>query len=211
MGNSDRKTQEKRIRREDILKSAEHIFLRKGYDDTTMDEIASAAEYTKRTIYQYFPAKEDIYFALASRIFDQLVGNFAPIASMNVSGFEKLQKAGEEYIRFYVEHTDQFLIMIRSRKIRVRDEGRPSYQALLLQQQRLFDTFGAALADGMKDGSIRKDIDIRKITFFVVASMVSLFSELAEDRKGVDGAVGMTLPAFMAFSSSMFLESLRPR
>jgi len=65
----DRLTGETRSRRESrkmenrqaILQTAEEIFLEKGYQATTIDEIAERAEVTKRTLYKYFPSKLALY------------------------------------------------------------------------------------------------------------------------------------------------------
>jgi AcrR family transcriptional regulator len=43
-----------------ILSAAESLFSRQGYDDTTMQEIASLAEVGLGTMYGYFPSKEDV-------------------------------------------------------------------------------------------------------------------------------------------------------
>jgi AcrR family transcriptional regulator len=46
------------------------LFDRKGFDATTLDEIAEAADIHKQTVLRYFPAKEDIAFAGRVRLFE---------------------------------------------------------------------------------------------------------------------------------------------
>ena len=48
--------------RETIAKVALELFTERGYDNTTIAEIAEAAEVSPRTIFAYFPSKEDIFF-----------------------------------------------------------------------------------------------------------------------------------------------------
>ncbi|MGA7418661.1 MAG: TetR family transcriptional regulator [Acidimicrobiales bacterium] len=55
----DRKARETRAR---IAKAALELFVRQGYAETTMDQIAEAADVGRRTIFDYFPAKEAILF-----------------------------------------------------------------------------------------------------------------------------------------------------
>lgn len=43
-----------------ILDACRKLFAEKGYENVTSDEIACVANYSKRTIYVYFPSKEDI-------------------------------------------------------------------------------------------------------------------------------------------------------
>lgn len=42
--------------------SAFDLFERRGYDQTTVDEVAAAADVSPRTVFRYFPAKEDLVF-----------------------------------------------------------------------------------------------------------------------------------------------------
>lgn len=50
-----------------ILDVAEEMLAEKGYHDTSMDEIAARAGVAKGTLYQHFPSKEDLVFALFER------------------------------------------------------------------------------------------------------------------------------------------------
>ena len=43
-----------RFNRQNILEAAERLFAEKGVRQTTMDDIAKAADYSKSTVYVYF-------------------------------------------------------------------------------------------------------------------------------------------------------------
>src|SRR6266513_1990591 len=49
--------------RETIARAARELFDERGYHDTTLPEIAEAADVSTRTIFAYFPSKEDILFS----------------------------------------------------------------------------------------------------------------------------------------------------
>jgi AcrR family transcriptional regulator len=49
--------------RETIVNVALELFCKQGYEQTTIAEIADAAEISPRTIFAYFPSKEDILFS----------------------------------------------------------------------------------------------------------------------------------------------------
>src|SRR5437763_8432831 len=52
----------KRKTRDTIVRVAAELFAQQGYEETTIAEIADAAEISPRTIFAYFPSKEDILF-----------------------------------------------------------------------------------------------------------------------------------------------------
>ncbi len=51
------------MRRDLILDAAGKLFQEKGYETTTIYEIAALAELGKGTIYSYFKSKEEVYIA----------------------------------------------------------------------------------------------------------------------------------------------------
>jgi AcrR family transcriptional regulator len=52
------------LHRQIILESAKTVFLQKGFDAASMDEICETSTYSRRTIYKYFESKEEIYLNL---------------------------------------------------------------------------------------------------------------------------------------------------
>jgi AcrR family transcriptional regulator len=56
--------------RNNILETAKKLFHEKGLTNTTMDDIAKHADYSKSTIYVYFKSKEEIYHYI---IYDNMV------------------------------------------------------------------------------------------------------------------------------------------
>jgi AcrR family transcriptional regulator len=68
-GLRDRKKQKTR---ETIIEVALELFVARGYEETTIAEIADAAEVSPRTIFAYFPSKEDILFCDTPDIHERL-------------------------------------------------------------------------------------------------------------------------------------------
>jgi AcrR family transcriptional regulator len=48
--------------RERIAQVAKELFTRHGYDDVTVEQVAQAAAVSKKTVFNYFPTKEDLVF-----------------------------------------------------------------------------------------------------------------------------------------------------
>jgi len=58
-----------------IIKSATNEFLHKGLDAASMHNIAESAEVSKRTLYKYFPNKDELYSALIDELLDRVYEN----------------------------------------------------------------------------------------------------------------------------------------
>jgi AcrR family transcriptional regulator len=58
--------------RDTIARVALELFAERGYDQTTLAEIADAADVSTRTIFAYFQSKEDILFCDEPVFFDEL-------------------------------------------------------------------------------------------------------------------------------------------
>jgi AcrR family transcriptional regulator len=64
-----------------LVATAFRLFEEKGYEQTTVAEVAAAAEVSTKTFFNYFPSKEDVVFADASQRMDvalQVVAERAP-------------------------------------------------------------------------------------------------------------------------------------
>jgi AcrR family transcriptional regulator len=59
--------------REALARAGMELFVERGYDATTLAEIAEAAGVSTRTIFAYFPSKEDILFASFQTMREALV------------------------------------------------------------------------------------------------------------------------------------------
>jgi TetR/AcrR family transcriptional regulator, cholesterol catabolism regulator len=56
-----------RATRERLLTVAQALFAERGYDRTTMDEIAADADVSRATAFNYFPRKDELLLALVER------------------------------------------------------------------------------------------------------------------------------------------------
>jgi AcrR family transcriptional regulator len=55
-----------------ILDAAQRVFLKRGYQSASLDEIAETAPASKPTIYAHFDGKEALFEAVVARVIDGL-------------------------------------------------------------------------------------------------------------------------------------------
>lgn len=62
-------------RRAQLLEVARKVFAHRGYDATSLDEVAERAGVSKPIVYEHFGAKEGLYAAIVEREMDHLVAS----------------------------------------------------------------------------------------------------------------------------------------
>lgn len=78
--------------REKLIDVARQLFVHKGVERTTMNDIAEASEKGRRTIYTYFKNKKEIYNAVLEKESERMVGELKAIASGPAPVEERLRK-----------------------------------------------------------------------------------------------------------------------
>ena len=76
--------------RDKLIESARQLFAHKGIENTTMNDIASASDKGRRTIYTYFRSKRDIYNAVVKTESDKIIDKLSAIVAQPVDPQQKL-------------------------------------------------------------------------------------------------------------------------
>jgi AcrR family transcriptional regulator len=73
-----------------IIEMTEEKFFRDGFYKTTMDEVASEIKMSKKTIYKFFPSKEDLVTAIAKHFMEGVKSKVVPALNSDKNAIEKL-------------------------------------------------------------------------------------------------------------------------
>jgi len=110
-----RKEREYIVHREEILRAAERVFAAKGFFQTTMSEIAEAAEFGTGTLYKYFKSKEDLYFTLIDEKVEEINHLVKAELSQRTSVKERIKKVLQLQFEFIEKNRDFFRIYTSER------------------------------------------------------------------------------------------------
>lgn len=102
-----------RMYRELVFESAEHLFAHKGFDDTTMQEIAAEAGIALKTLYATVPGKRELYEEVLEVRGRQFMLETSQGIEEGDSALQALDHGVRAYVRFLVEHEDYLLIHLR--------------------------------------------------------------------------------------------------
>ena len=156
MSVAERRHREKEERRAHILEAAATCFYGIGFEQATMDDVASAAQLGKGTLYLYFRNKEELIVGLVAHRQRALHQQYADAERSAPNGVELVRTLLTAYARQMstpAEHLKLALSRWASGKV-LDPEARAAGE---LQQgvQLLFGTVVRAIERGQQDGTIR--------------------------------------------------------
>lgn len=208
MSDKSRREREKEFRRDEILKSAEEVFGIKGFDKASMDEIASKADFTKRTLYKYFPNKVDLFFAVALKGF-MLMGAPMSDKSENSTAYEKLHKGLMAKFQMLKSNPGMFKIINEVGYVRKKDAISPNMDAWYKYDDILFKGIEELIREGQADGSINADLDAKTTAFSCGFLTSGMFKNLAESGQTFAEHFSLDLDKFSRYTIELLLSSIK--
>ena len=126
--------------RDTIYDTAMGLFARKGFNEATMEEIADASGVSLRTVFRYFPTKNDLFGYALGSYGDALVAALGS-APAEMSGLELVREISFAGVNFATSQPRLRLVMDITRR------NRPARQAfatgLVEIEDRLVEAFAA--------------------------------------------------------------------
>jgi AcrR family transcriptional regulator len=110
MGVAERKIREKEELKGQILKAAKRLFIERGFEKTSIRNIADEIEYSPGIIYHYFQDKNEIFHALHQEGFQELRKRMEILGAVD-DPMSRLKAMGRIYIQFALENSDMYDLM----------------------------------------------------------------------------------------------------
>ena len=157
--------------RETLLKTAQKLFARFGFNKTTVDEIASAAHIAKSTLYHHFASKEDIFRAVIEREGKTL--------AKRIRDAVEAVDTPQEKLRAYVITRMGHLRELANFYSALRDEYLEHYPFIESVRQKDFEDemamFRKILSEGLRKKALNlKDGDVEVTALAVITALKGL-------------------------------------
>jgi AcrR family transcriptional regulator len=161
--NKKRKTyqQHRENQRERILQAAEHIFVHDGIDHVSLSDIAEAARITRMTLYEYYPNKQAIAWAVFQKFMEDLQTSFSDeLQPPGGNGFQRIEHAMLASIDLLELHPEHLRFLVEFNSLYAR-EGDPVRLRQVVEHvwPENYDMFTRLIQLGIADGSLRPDLN----------------------------------------------------
>jgi AcrR family transcriptional regulator len=209
MGTEERREREKAARQEAIMVSARKLFFTKGFNATTMDEIALRAELSKGALYLYFPSKEALYVTVLNEGLKILFDRTEAAFQLDLPPDQMLRKIGEVHYRYYLDFREYSRIFFfREHKDVAQQLPRELIQDNLGKGMRNFQRFSEVIQQGIDQG-IFAPVDPRKaaVAFWGATNGVLFLFEEELNRE----IIGIDVEELIYYTIDLFIEALKKR
>ena len=116
----NRQTRKRLATRQKISDIATRLFVERGFDEVTVEEIAEAADVSRMTVFNHFSRKEDLFFDLDDEGREDLVAALkkrepgtSPVEALRLFAHWAMAKQ-RPYVRFFEAGSDRFMGTIQA-------------------------------------------------------------------------------------------------
>jgi AcrR family transcriptional regulator len=151
-----------------LLDVAVRVFLERGYDGASLDDVARAARITKASIYYHVRSKEELLMRGVGRAFDALFAVLEEPAASKGAAVDRLRHVIRRTVEITAEMTPEVALLLRVR-------GNTRVERKILERRREFDHLMAQLfAEAQNEKGIRDDLDARLATRLLFGMLNSI-------------------------------------
>jgi AcrR family transcriptional regulator len=127
-------------RRAQLVEVGRAVFAERGFEATSVEEIAARAKVSKPIVYEHFGGKEGLYAVVVDREVEHIVARIGEAVASG-SPRDRLEQAVIAYLRYVEERPDGFAVLLRDAP---RTENRGPLPALMYE---LADRVGAVFTN----------------------------------------------------------------
>jgi AcrR family transcriptional regulator len=174
---------------ETLLDVAVAVFNERGYDATSMEELAGRLGITKSAIYHHVPSKVDLLRLALDRALDGLFAVTDEPGARTGRAIDRLEHVVRGSVRVLVDELPYVTLLLRVR-------GNSDVEQAALARRREFDRIVTDLvAAAEEEGDVRPDVD-PAVTSRLLFGTVNSLTEWYRPERGLDaGALADALVA----------------
>lgn len=193
---------------EAIAEVADRLFLAKGYQATSMDDIAREADYSKATLYVYFKSKEQIHYYILLKAMKLLYERIRAGLASSPDALEQYWAICKEFQKYSEQHPTYYQAL--SETIATDQSSRnsdPLLQSIYEAGERVNGITQEVLDNGVAQGYFRELPPVSAGMLY--GSMLTNAIQLAGNKaEYIEQRTGMSRDDFLQFAFDTMLRGL---
>lgn len=170
---------------DELLDVAVRVFTERGYDGTSLADLAAASGMSKSSLYTHVESKEHLLRLALDRALEPLFGVLEEPESLQGRAIQRLEHVVRREVGVLVERLPYVTLLLRVR-------GNTETERWALGRRREFDRVVAGLvAQAAAEGDVRADVDPSTLARLVFGTVNSLVEWYRPERPGARSASGL--------------------
>ncbi len=209
MSTEDRRKREREERQALILEGARSLFLEKGVENTSVQDIADRVELSKPAIYLYFQDKTELMRAVFEGSFDILMESLKKASAGQTSGLDKLEALSIAFRHFMHDFPDELYFARFIETVIPSPQAHASGEWPYWNHKELMDDLVASFRLGVADGSLRPDLDPQKTAVLAVDLITSYLQRLSRNHHLMRELSGYDIEDFIDNLFDILIRGIR--
>ena len=170
----------KDIKRKFLVTTATRLFLERGIEAVTIEDIANSADVGEMTVYRYFGKKQNIVYEAVLNLQQSVLLDFFKL-NQGGTGFEKLSIFYYSYLEVFESRPEYFRFIREFDLEMMKDENKnlKEYEDGLAYFKNAYFT---AYELGLKDKSVRAVSDLELFYFTSTHALIELCKKLSYEQ-----------------------------
>jgi AcrR family transcriptional regulator len=155
-------------RRSEVVAAAAELFAERGYDGTSISELAAATGLAAGGLYHYIEGKDDLLIAICDELLEPLLQRAREIVAAEAPPVEQVRKLVTAWVAHVVAHRHHMLVFTQERQA---IERQPRWRHVRSQRKAFEKILDDLLARGEADGTLT--FADRRLSLLALLGMVN--------------------------------------
>ena len=188
-----------------ILEAAEALFEEKGFEATSVDDIAKTADMSKSTLYVYFKSKELIWDSIVCMYMEELLEDAKKAAEGKAKFEERYYGLCFDIAGLFEKHPIFYKGMLGKISLDMEQEV---YKKIYDVGEQINEAIADFIRSGIEEGAVRKDIDIYTAVFVMWPSISGIVKLAIEKEEYFRYRFNTTKDEYLKKAFGMLLEGV---
>lgn len=164
----NRRSRAPRRRQSEILEAAAQVFHEKGYESTSIQDIADSVGILKGSLYYYITSKEDLLYEIIQGVHEEALKNLDLVAALDGDALQKIRAFVVVHFKNNAENLVKMGVFFKD----FRSLG-GERREVIVQERDMYDSFLRNLIRAaQKEGTVCADLD-PKLTAITILGMLN--------------------------------------